>query len=111
MFITPSFKVKLRNTTVTGHSPKHRVILFRSKCYTAIFCIRCEPGKACQIIMACIVLHNIAVTLRLPMPYEDEHPADVTDLSSRRSYSASIERLVSRVVLMVILVLPPGAHV
>ena len=58
---------------MTGH--KHRVILFRSKCHIA-FSVRYEPGKACQIIMACIVLHNIAVKLRLPVPDEDDHPVD-----------------------------------
>ena len=26
--------------------------------------------------MACIVLHNLAVKLRLPVPDEDDHPAD-----------------------------------
>ena len=57
-----------------GHNPKHRVILFCSKCHTA-FSVRYEPGKACQIIMASIVLHNIAVKLRLPMPDEDDHRA------------------------------------
>ena len=60
---------------MTGHNPKHRAILFRSKCHIA-FSVRYEPGKACQIILACIVLHNIAVKLRLPVPDEDDHPVD-----------------------------------
>ena len=32
---------------------------------------RYAPDQACQIIMACIVLHNIAVSLRLPEPDPD----------------------------------------
>ena len=40
------------------------------------FSLRYAPGKACQIIVACIVLHNIAVKLRLPVPDDDgEDPA------------------------------------
>lgn len=33
---------------------------------------RYEPAKACQVILACIVLHNIAVSLRLPVPDDDD---------------------------------------
>ena len=41
------------------------------------FSVRYAPGKACQINVACIVLHNIAVKLRLPVPDDDgEDPAD-----------------------------------
>ena len=60
---------------MTGHNPKHRLIVFRGKCHTA-FTVRYEPGNACQIIMACIVLHNIAVKLKLPVPDEDKGKYD-----------------------------------
>ena len=40
------------------------------------FSVRHEPRKARQIIVACIVLHSIAVKLRLPVPNDDgEVPA------------------------------------
>ena len=50
--------------------------LFSCVCQNA-FSVRHEPRKARQIIVACIVLHNIAVKLRLPVPNDDgEVPAD-----------------------------------
>ena len=40
---------------------------------------RYEPAKACQVILACIVLHNIAVSLRLPVPDDDDDDDNNTD--------------------------------
>ena len=37
---------------------------------------RYEPAKACQVILACIVLHNIVVSLRLPVPDDDDNNSD-----------------------------------
>ncbi len=40
---------------------------------------RYEPAKACQVILACIVLHNIAVSLRLPVPDDDDDDDNNSD--------------------------------
>ena len=80
---------------MTGHNPKHLVILFRSKCHTALS-VRYEPGKACQTIMGCIVLHNIAVKLRLPVPDEDENPVDVDNDSNDGNNEGGVPTLIGR---------------
>ena len=40
---------------------------------------RYEPAKACQVILACIVLHNIAVSWRLPVPDDNNSDDDNND--------------------------------
>ena len=74
----------------TVHKEVHHTSLYRNyncdwKCVLTLFSCVCQsgfsaryaPGKTCQIIMACVVLHNITVKLRLPVPDDDgEDPAD-----------------------------------
>lgn len=41
--------------------------------------LRYRPGRACRIITACLVLHNMAVDLGTPMEYDDNHDDDDSD--------------------------------
>ena len=38
--------------------------------------LQVEPGLACQTVMACAVLHNIAIRARLPPPAIEDEDAD-----------------------------------
>ena len=41
--------------------------------------LRQEPERACPVIAACIVLHNISISRRVPLPDDEEDDADDQD--------------------------------
>lgn len=48
-----------------------KLSLFVKKMYICYLQIRLKPQRACKIVIACAVLHNIAITLGEPEDEED----------------------------------------